>query len=214
MSRGLTSGRVDDNEETIKQRLKTFHEHTQPILDHWTSTPATEFPNYQRGTWGPKAASELIEVGGRRWFEVVTPEVLERCELFKGGDTLFLNALAIALRPSVASAGDTIINKGDMANEMYLVVNGEAEAIDDTGKVLSVIKDGGFFGEIGLLLAQPRAATVRARTLCNLFVLAKKDFVRVLRERPQIADLMRKFAKERYHLDIDEGLLRGVRTNA
>lgn len=35
LSRGKTSGRVDDNEETIKQRLATFHTHTQPILDHY-----------------------------------------------------------------------------------------------------------------------------------------------------------------------------------
>ena len=35
LNRAKTSGRVDDNEETIKARLKTFHEHTQPILDHY-----------------------------------------------------------------------------------------------------------------------------------------------------------------------------------
>ncbi|KAI1291704.1 Adenylate kinase isoenzyme 1 [Halotydeus destructor] len=35
VSRGLTSGRVDDNEETIKKRLATFHTYTQPILDHY-----------------------------------------------------------------------------------------------------------------------------------------------------------------------------------
>jgi len=35
LGRGLTSGRVDDNEETIKMRLNTFHLHTQPILNHF-----------------------------------------------------------------------------------------------------------------------------------------------------------------------------------
>ena len=37
LSRGLTSGRVDDNEAAIKQRLTVFHAHTQPILDHFGS---------------------------------------------------------------------------------------------------------------------------------------------------------------------------------
>ena len=32
LERGKTSGRADDNEETIKQRLVTFHTHSQPIL--------------------------------------------------------------------------------------------------------------------------------------------------------------------------------------
>lgn len=33
LERGKTSGRADDNEETIKQRLVTFHNHSQPIMD-------------------------------------------------------------------------------------------------------------------------------------------------------------------------------------
>ena len=35
VKRGETSGRIDDNEETIKKRLKTFHEETTPILGHY-----------------------------------------------------------------------------------------------------------------------------------------------------------------------------------
>jgi glucose-6-phosphate 1-dehydrogenase len=37
-----------------------------PILEAWKK-PATDFPNYEAGTWGPKAAFELIERDGRRW---------------------------------------------------------------------------------------------------------------------------------------------------
>jgi len=35
LDRGKTSGRVDDNEETIKSRLRTFHQVTQPVIDHY-----------------------------------------------------------------------------------------------------------------------------------------------------------------------------------
>jgi len=35
LKRAETSGRVDDNEETIKKRLKTFHDHTTPVIDHY-----------------------------------------------------------------------------------------------------------------------------------------------------------------------------------
>lgn len=34
LKRGETSGRVDDNEETIRKRLDTFHKHVDPILNH------------------------------------------------------------------------------------------------------------------------------------------------------------------------------------
>ena len=33
--RGLTSGRTDDNEETIRKRLQTFHQHTIPVISHY-----------------------------------------------------------------------------------------------------------------------------------------------------------------------------------
>lgn len=36
LGRAQTSGRVDDNEETIKQRLKTFHDITTPVIEHYT----------------------------------------------------------------------------------------------------------------------------------------------------------------------------------
>jgi len=37
LHRAKTSGRVDDNEETIVKRLKTFHNHTQPVIDYYST---------------------------------------------------------------------------------------------------------------------------------------------------------------------------------
>jgi len=33
LNRGKSSGRVDDNEETIKKRLDTFHKHSKPVIE-------------------------------------------------------------------------------------------------------------------------------------------------------------------------------------
>ncbi|KAH9360514.1 hypothetical protein HPB48_022762 [Haemaphysalis longicornis] len=37
MKRGETSGRVDDNEETIAKRIKTFHDESEPVLEKYKS---------------------------------------------------------------------------------------------------------------------------------------------------------------------------------
>jgi len=37
LKRAETSGRVDDNEETIKKRLKTFHDQTRPAIEHYNA---------------------------------------------------------------------------------------------------------------------------------------------------------------------------------
>ena len=39
-----------------------------PILNEWAATKdKVDFPNYEAGTWGPKASHDLIEQDGRRW---------------------------------------------------------------------------------------------------------------------------------------------------
>jgi glucose-6-phosphate 1-dehydrogenase len=38
-----------------------------PILEGWAAAPAPELPNYAAGTWGPGAATALIEREGRSW---------------------------------------------------------------------------------------------------------------------------------------------------
>lgn len=174
----------------------------QPVLDYWKSTPATDFPNYRRGMWGPKVANELLRKDGRHWFEVVTTETLENLPLFDGADPLLLNAVIMALRPVAAAPGDVIIHKGGLSKEMYLICHGEVEVVDDAGHVIETLGDGDFFGEMGLLIASPRIATVRAKTAVDLFVLGKADFSSILRAHPQFAETMMKVAKERHQVTV------------
>ena len=35
LERGKTSGREDDNEESIKKRFRTYRETTMPVLEHY-----------------------------------------------------------------------------------------------------------------------------------------------------------------------------------
>ncbi|HVS31186.1 MAG TPA: glucose-6-phosphate dehydrogenase [Thermoanaerobaculia bacterium] len=175
----------------------------QPIMDYWNANPAGQrFPNYMRNTWGPPEASDLIERDGRSWFEVVTPEVLEKSPMFAGADPLLLHSVIMALRSFSAEAGETIIKLGDMAKEMYLISRGQVDVKDRSGKVVRTLKDGDFFGEIGLLMSTPRTATVVAKTQCDLFVLKRADFSRILRDHRQFADTMTTVAKERYDLAV------------
>jgi glucose-6-phosphate 1-dehydrogenase len=38
-----------------------------PILETWSKEPAPRFPNYAPGSWGPKAAEELIHGQDCEW---------------------------------------------------------------------------------------------------------------------------------------------------
>jgi glucose-6-phosphate 1-dehydrogenase len=38
-----------------------------PLIDAWAASPAPDLPNYDAGSWGPGAATDLLAGEGRRW---------------------------------------------------------------------------------------------------------------------------------------------------
>ncbi len=163
----------------------------QPVLDAWRTTPADDFPNYVAGTWGPRAANALLARDGRRWHECLSREVLGRSELFASAPPVLLNTLVMAFRPLAVEAGATVVERGDTSAELYVICRGEAEAVGAAGERVGVLRSGECFGEMALLLDRPRSATVRAVTPCDLLVLDREDFRRILADHPQAeADLL------------------------
>ena len=55
----------------------------QPVLDVWRAVPPEDFPNYAAGSWGPKAAFDLLAQDGRRWLHSKdgVPEPIIACPL-------------------------------------------------------------------------------------------------------------------------------------
>jgi CRP-like cAMP-binding protein len=178
--------------------LETAWRIAQPILDAWAGAVPTDFPNDAAGTWGPRAAYDLLERDGRRWFEVANREVLERVPLFCGGDPLLLSQVSMALQSRAVSPGEIIVRQGHTGWEMYLICRGEVEVLDSSGRPQATLREGDCFGEVGLLLSEPRTATVRAKTPCALFVLDKAVFSRIMRDHQQFAQSIQEIARERY----------------
>jgi glucose-6-phosphate 1-dehydrogenase len=49
--------------------VRASWEFVQGILDQWQSAATIPLEPYPAGTWGPKAADDLIRADGREWFE-------------------------------------------------------------------------------------------------------------------------------------------------
>ena len=59
--------------------------------------------------------------------------------------------------------GRTIIRQGDLGQEFAVIVDGEADVVKD-GDVVASIGPGAYFGEVALLDAVPRTASIGAST--------------------------------------------------
>eukprot|EP00002_Diphylleia_rotans_P006206 TRINITY_DN1553_c1_g2_i1.p1 TRINITY_DN1553_c1_g2~~TRINITY_DN1553_c1_g2_i1.p1 ORF type:complete len:1054 (+),score=191.69 TRINITY_DN1553_c1_g2_i1:69-3230(+) len=126
-------------------------------------------------------------------------ELVENVPLFKGtNEPGFINSLVVMLKPQVALAGDNIIRHGEIGREMYFLSRGEVEVVSGDGKtVFAVLKEGSYFGEIALLFAARRIATIRALGYCELLLLTKEDFDSVLNFFPTFAESMRGLARQK-----------------
>ena len=86
-------------------------------------------------------------------------------------------------------AGEEIIREGDPADALYLMDEGEVEAIkaSEGDKLLARLSGGDIFGELALFTGKPRAATIRAKSEVSVFKLAKDDFEQLSRDHPKIS---------------------------
>jgi len=106
----------------------------------------------------------------------VKSEVLDRVEIFHDAEPRFLEDVALRLRPEVLGPGERVVEQGEPGEDMYFIVRGELEVIDGDGKAFATLTEGDFFGEIALFTDEPRTATVRTLTYCDVYVLTRSSF--------------------------------------
>jgi len=124
-------------------------------------------------------------------------EILEKIPLFNGVSDEFLKDVSLYMRPIICIPNECVFKEGDAGNEMYFVIRGNLE-VTHAGKVLAVLKDGDFFGEIALFNDQKkRTATVTSITYSDLYRLDRNLFDEVLKRYPKIAAHIKRIAKER-----------------
>ncbi|KAH6932731.1 hypothetical protein HPB50_009052 [Hyalomma asiaticum] len=81
----------------------------------------------------------------------VNLKTLKKVTIFQECQPEFLHDLVLKMRAYIFTPGDLICRKGEVAREMFIIADGILEVISETGKVLTQMKAGDFFGEIGIL---------------------------------------------------------------
>jgi CRP-like cAMP-binding protein len=111
-------------------------------------------------------------------------------DLFADFDDEQLRLLTFASETVSLSAGDVLFEAGDFANGGFALVSGQLEAHDTqtgTGDKF-IIDPPALVGEMGLMLAKPRPATVLARAHSELLFIPREPFLKILRSDPALAE--------------------------
>jgi Cyclic nucleotide-binding domain/Major Facilitator Superfamily len=118
----------------------------------------------------------LLSVDARAPVPVVQIALLRSLPLFAELPAPAIEGLAAALTPVDVPAGTVLIRQGDPADAYYAIAAGELEARHD-GQFLRRCGRGEGVGEIALLRAIPRTATVTARTAATVYELRRDLFL-------------------------------------
>ncbi len=117
--------------------------------------------------------------------------VLRRVPLFaelSDGEIARLGDLA---RDRSYPRNSVILFEDDPGDALYVVISGLVKVVligeDGREVILSVLKEGDFFGEMSLIDDQPRSAHVIAMEDSSLLVMRREDFQHRLREAPGVA---------------------------
>ena len=120
-------------------------------------------------------------------------KTLKRVELFAQMTDDELRKLAERLRYAPFAKGNVIAKQGTPAQHwLFIIISGEAEVyLEGTGgekRILNVLSNGAFFGEMSLMTGSPRVASVIAKTDVECYRLDKEAFEEILLARPGIAE--------------------------
>lgn len=120
-------------------------------------------------------------------------------ERFSGALHAELDALHQAGKPCQFSAGQVIFTAGDAGDGFYIIESGRVQILAAFGgsepRVLAIISDGDFFGEMAVLDDAPRSATAKAQTDTRAIFVGREELMTLLESRPGLAlNLIREFS--------------------
>ena len=101
--------------------------------------------------------------------------------------------LANRIKVEEYGAGQIVFHMGEMGDTFYVIEVGEVEVLapemggSQSVGVINRLGQGDFFGEIALLRAVPRTATIRTVTQTRLLAISREDFDLVVEKYPSIA---------------------------
>lgn len=118
-------------------------------------------------------------------------ELLKRVSIFENIGEAAITELASCLQPIDFAKDAVIFSQSDQGDALYVLESGRVKVVlyGESGRevILTIFRDGDFFGEMSLLDGQPRSANIIALEPTRVLKLSRDDFVQHLETHPATA---------------------------
>ena len=113
-------------------------------------------------------------------------ERLGALPMFSGCSKQELRDVARIVDELHVEPGRVLMSQGDAGQEAFVIEEGTAEVVRD-GQLLATVGPGSYVGELALIDAGPRSATVTATSPMRVLVIGTREFSTLLDEVPGLA---------------------------
>lgn len=139
-------------------------------------------------------ATAFVNEIHRRDF-VVTWGMVARVPLFATLDAAAIAEIMKIMRTRMVPAGTVIAARGDEAEGMYFIADGEIEI--RLRRTTYTLGPGDYFGEVSLLKKVQRVGTITASQRCHLMMIDAVDFEALLQRNDELRERITEVADER-----------------
>ncbi len=119
---------------------------------------------------------------------------LRRIPLFHEFSEADLQAIAAAMQQRRFAKHQFIVREGEPGGTFFVITSGSVAvarvAGDGRETILSILKEGDFFGEMSLFDTALRSASIKTLTDVEVGVLLQEDFLNLMDRSPQIGKLL------------------------
>lgn len=127
-------------------------------------------------------------------------ETLNNISIFEPLSDDEVTRLAAASSPRVYAQGEPIVRMGQEANSMFVILKGSVRVEIPDGedvKVVAILAESDFFGEMSLLTGQPRSANVIAIVETEVLRIDKNGLKPILASNPTLVETISELVEER-----------------
>jgi len=112
-------------------------------------------------------------------------KLLEAVPLFAHCSRKELKEVSLIADEIDLAEGHVLTREGESGREFFVLIEGSA-VVRRRGRKINTMGPGDFFGEIALVAARPRTATVTAASDVRALVVTSQSFQRLMRDMPSI----------------------------
>jgi hypothetical protein len=206
-------GYILSNVASLLSRSDAAREHHMDNLDkietfmrlhHTPTSLRAKIRSYYHYLWvnkkGYQDHSLLEDLPGKIQSELffhINKSIVEKVPFLRGAERELIEDLMNEFEPRIYVPGERIFRIDEHGDALYIIHSGEVEILARDNRKIVDLRDGAFFGEMALVSDQPRSATARATTYCDVYILHRPAFERVTSAYPHFREHIQELVNNR-----------------